>query len=52
VRAGGTAVAPGQQWGLEHSRRGIVDAVLFVVRPGRAWRQLLAGFPPFVWNLI
>ncbi|NEA29891.1 transposase [Actinomadura bangladeshensis] len=31
-------------------RREIVDAVLYVVRTGSAWRQLPAAFPP--WQLV
>jgi len=31
-------------------RRAIVDAILYVVRAGRAWRQLPADFPP--WQTV
>jgi transposase len=34
----------------KHSRRAIVDGVLYVVRTGCAWRQLPAGFPP--WQTV
>jgi transposase len=34
----------------KHSRRAIVDAILYVVRTGCAWRQLPAGFPP--WQTV
>ncbi|WP_346050460.1 IS5 family transposase [Actinomadura chokoriensis] len=34
----------------KHSRREIVDAVLYVVRTGCAWRQLPADFPP--WQTV
>jgi hypothetical protein len=30
----------------KHPRRAIVDAILYVVRTGCAWRQLPADFPP------
>lgn len=33
-----------------HSRREIVDPVLYVARTGFAWRQLPAAFPP--WQLV
>src|SRR5829696_7457365 len=31
----------------KHPRRAIVDAILYVVRTGCAWRQLPADFPPW-----
>jgi transposase len=31
----------------KHPRRVLVDAILYVVRTGCAWRQLPAGFPPW-----
>ncbi|MFB7949106.1 transposase [Kitasatospora phosalacinea] len=31
----------------EHPRRRIVDAIFYVVRSGRAWRQLPKDFPPW-----
>jgi transposase len=34
----------------KHPRRDIVDAVLYVVRTGCAWRQLPADFPP--WQTV
>ncbi|WP_433467823.1 transposase [Spirillospora sp. CA-128828] len=34
----------------KHLRREIVDAVLYVVRTGCAWRQLPADFPP--WQTV
>src|SRR3982751_1809166 len=34
----------------KHSRRAIVDAILYVVRTGCAWRQLPADFPP--WQTV
>ncbi|SFQ47962.1 Transposase, partial [Actinomadura madurae] len=34
----------------KHSRREIVDAVLYVVRTGCPWRQLPADFPP--WQTV
>jgi transposase len=34
----------------EHPRRAVVDAILYVVRTGCAWRQLPAGFPP--WQTV
>ena len=34
----------------KHPRRAIVDAILYVVRTGCAWRQLPAGFPP--WQTV
>jgi transposase len=34
----------------KHSRRAVVDAVLYVVRTGCAWRQLPADFPP--WQTV
>jgi len=34
----------------KHSRRAIVDAVLYVVRTGCAWRQLPVDFPP--WQTV
>ncbi|MFV2217076.1 IS5 family transposase [Actinomadura sp. LOL_016] len=34
----------------KHARRDIVDAVLYVVRTGCAWRQLPADFPP--WQTV
>jgi transposase len=36
----------------KHPRRALVDAILYVVRTGCAWRQLPADFPPFLWNQI
>jgi transposase len=33
-----------------HSRRAIVDAILYVVRTGCAWRQLPVDFPP--WQTV
>ena len=30
-----------------HSRRSIVDAILYVVRTGCSWRQLPVDFPPW-----
>jgi transposase len=34
----------------KHPRRAVVDAILYVVRTGCAWRQLPADFPP--WRLL
>jgi transposase len=34
----------------KHPRRALVDAVLYVVRTGCAWRQLPADFPP--WQTV
>jgi transposase len=34
----------------KHSRRAIVDAILYVVRTGCAWRQLPVDFPP--WQTV
>ena len=34
----------------KHSRRAIVDGILYVVRTGCAWRQLPADFPP--WQTV
>jgi transposase len=34
----------------KHSRRDIVDAILYVVRTGCSWRQLPADFPP--WQTV
>lgn len=34
----------------KHPRRDIVDAILYVVRTGCAWRQLPADFPP--WETV
>jgi transposase len=34
----------------KHSRRAIVDAILYVVRAGCSWRQLPADFPP--WQTV
>lgn len=34
----------------EASRRALVDAILYVVRTGCAWRQLPADFPP--WQTV
>ena len=34
----------------KHPRRAIVDAILYVVRAGCAWRQLPADFPP--WQTV
>src|SRR5919202_3288072 len=34
----------------KHPRRSIVDAILYVVRTGCAWRQLPADFPP--WQTV
>ncbi len=34
----------------KHSRRAVVDAVLYVVRTGCSWRQLPADFPP--WQTV
>jgi len=34
----------------KHSRRAIVDGILYVVRAGCAWRQLPADFPP--WQTV
>ncbi|MEN3616201.1 IS5 family transposase [Plantactinospora sp. ZYX-F-223] len=34
----------------KHSRRTIVDAILYVVRTGCSWRQLPADFPP--WQTV
>jgi transposase len=34
----------------KHPRRAIVDAILYVVRTGCSWRQLLADFPP--WQTV
>jgi transposase len=36
--------------GRKHSRRAVVDAVLYVVRTGCSWRQLPADFPP--WQTV
>src|SRR5512144_1895480 len=40
------AVKPGGR-PAEHSRRRIVDAILYVIRTGCAWRQLPHDFPPW-----
>ncbi|GAA1329152.1 IS5 family transposase [Pseudonocardia xinjiangensis] len=42
VRTGG--------WPEKHPRRALVDAILYVVRTGCAWRQLPADFPP--WQTV
>jgi transposase len=42
VRAGGRPE--------KHPRRAVVDAILYVVRSGCAWRQLPADFPP--WQTV
>ncbi|GLY80390.1 hypothetical protein Airi01_086570 [Actinoallomurus iriomotensis] len=34
----------------KHPRREVVDAILYVVRTGCAWRQLPADFPP--WQTV
>src|SRR3954464_4569701 len=34
----------------KHSRRAVVDAILYVVRTGDSWRQLPAAFPP--WQTV
>jgi transposase len=34
----------------KHSRRAVVDAILYVVRTGCSWRQLPADFPP--WQTV
>jgi transposase len=34
----------------KHPRRAVVDAILFVVRTGCAWRRLSADFPP--WQTV
>jgi transposase len=34
----------------KHARRDTVDAILYVVRTGCAWRQLPADFPP--WETV
>jgi len=34
----------------KHPRRAVVDAILYVVRTGCAWRQLPADFPP--WQTV
>src|SRR4051795_9823383 len=34
----------------KHPRRAVVDAILYVVRTGGAWRQLPADFPP--WQTV
>ncbi len=34
----------------KHSRRAVVDAILYVERTGCAWRQLPADFPP--WQTV
>jgi transposase len=34
----------------KHARRAIVDAIVYVVRTGCAWRQLPADFPP--WQIV
>jgi transposase len=34
----------------KHPRRALVDAILYVVRTGCAWRQLPADFPP--WQTV
>ena len=40
-----------QGWRPEkHPRRAVVDAILYVVRTGCAWRQLPADFPP--WQTV
>jgi transposase len=39
-------------WPEKHSRRAIVDAILYVVRTGCAWRQLPADFPPWHGVLV
>jgi transposase len=33
-----------------HSRRSMVDAILYVVRTGCSWRQLPVDFPP--WQTV
>ena len=35
---------------MKHPRRAVVDAILYVVRTGCAWRQLPADFPP--WQTV
>ena len=43
--------APGEGGRPEkHPRRAVVDAILYVVRTGCAWRQLPADFPP--WQTV
>jgi hypothetical protein len=43
--------APGQGGRPEkHPHRAVVDAILYVVRTGRSWRQLPADFPP--WQTV
>ena len=37
-------------WPEKHPRRALVDAILYVVRTGCAWRQLPADFPP--WQTV
>ena len=34
----------------KHPRRAVVDAILYVVRTGCAWRALPADFPP--WQTV
>jgi transposase len=34
----------------KHPRRAVIDAILYVVRTGCAWRQLPADFPP--WQTV
>jgi len=44
---------PGQKWmgrPEKHSRRAIVDGILYVVRTGCPWRYLPADFPP--WQTV
>ncbi|WP_081937663.1 transposase [Streptosporangium roseum] len=39
----------------KHPRREIVDAILYIVRTGCAWRQLPADFPPWqtvYWHFV
>jgi transposase len=43
--------APGEGGRPEkHSRRAVVDAILYVVRTGCSWRALPADFPP--WQTV
>lgn len=41
---------PGRAVDPKHSRRDIVDAILYVVRTGCAWRQLPFDYPP--WQTV
>ncbi|RGC69516.1 hypothetical protein C5N14_09585 [Micromonospora sp. MW-13] len=34
----------------KHDRRAVIDAILYVVRTGCAWRYLPIGFPP--WQTV